>query len=614
MLIRFPQRLAKQKTRWLAPLSLSCLLLGLANTSHASCTYKIGNEWDTGFIATITVANTGTSAVSQWSLGWQYSGPNRILHSWNGNLSGNNPYTVTGLSWNSNLQPGQSAEFGFQGAKNGSTVEIPVLSGTLCGGTNPSSSSIPSSSSVQSSSIISSSKSSLISSSLISSSLRSSSSVLSSSSSSKPSSSSSKVSSSSSSSVINTTGDWLHVAGNRVLDNKGRAVWMTGANWFGFNASERVFHGLWSGNLTSIMQDMANHGINLLRVPISTELLYEWKNGVFKATNVNTYANPELEGLNSLQIFDKTLEIANRVGMKVLLDVHSARADNSGHIAPLWYDATFTEAIFYETWEWVANRYKNNDTLIAFDLENEPHGKAHTDTAAARWDNSNHVNNWKRVAQEASRRILAIHPNVLILIEGVEVFPKDGINWESKSESDYFFTWWGGNLRGVKNYPVQVSGHQSQIMYSPHDYGPAVWPQSWFYDGFNKETLIKDTWYDNWLYIHDTQIAPLLIGEWGGFMDGGKNQAWMGYLRDLLVEKKIHHTFWCLNPNSGDTGGLLNNDWATWDAAKYALFKTSLWTTSNGKFVGLDQDTPLGVNGVSVSQYYSSGGAEPIGQ
>ncbi len=398
-----------------------------------------------------------------------------------------------------------------------------------------------------------------------------------------------------------------------MVDKNGRAVWLTGANWFGFNASERVFHGLWSANLHTMMQEIADRGINVIRVPISTQLLYEWKNGIFLTPNVNTWVNKDLEGLNSLQIFDKVLQVADEKGIKILLDVHSAKADNSGHVYPLWYDETFTEAIFYETWEWVTERYKNNDTLIAFDLENEPHGKAHAQSDAARWDNSSHANNWKRVAQEASRRILAINPNVLILIEGVEVFPKDGVNWDSKSESDYFFTWWGGNLRGVRNYPVTVPGHQTQIMYSPHDYGPSVWDQSWFYEGFTKDTLINDVWYDNWLYIHDENIAPLLIGEWGGFMDGGKNQAWMNDLRDLLVEKKIHHTFWCINPNSGDTGGLIGYDWATWDEAKYALFKTSLWTSSGGKFVGLDQETPLGANGLSVNQYYSQGGSQPIG-
>ncbi|GAA2377798.1 hypothetical protein GCM10010170_083280 [Dactylosporangium salmoneum] len=81
--------------------------------------------------------------------------------------------------------------------------------------------------------------------------------------------------------------DWLHTSGNKIVDangNKivdanGNEVWLTGTNWFGFNATERVFHGLWSGNITDITKSMADRGINLVRVPISTQLLLEWKNG-----------------------------------------------------------------------------------------------------------------------------------------------------------------------------------------------------------------------------------------------------------------------------------------------------------------------------------------------
>jgi hypothetical protein len=69
----------------------------------------------------------------------------------------------------------------------------------------------------------------------------------------------------------------------------------------------------------------------------------------------------------------------------------------------------------------------------------------------------------------------------------------------------------------------------------------------------------------------------------------------MTALRDEIVAKKLHHTFWCINPNSSDTGGLVGNDWLTWDEAKYSLLKPALWQ-SGGKFVGLDKVIPLGGN------------------
>jgi len=146
-----------RKTYGLATL----LSLGLAVASHsasAACTYKISNEWNTGLTGEITVTNSGSSAVNGWSIGWQYN-TNRLSGSWNANVSGSNPYTASNLSWNGNLQPGQSATFGFQVDKRGGSAEIPAFSGSICSGTQPTSSSAPSSVTVTSSSRPSSSSS-----------------------------------------------------------------------------------------------------------------------------------------------------------------------------------------------------------------------------------------------------------------------------------------------------------------------------------------------------------------------------------------------------------------------------------------------------------------------
>ncbi|WP_245643536.1 cellulase family glycosylhydrolase [Sanguibacter suarezii] len=400
--------------------------------------------------------------------------------------------------------------------------------------------------------------------------------------------------------------DWLHTDGNRVVDASGKEVWLTGANWFGFNASERVFHGLWSANIETTTKGMADRGINVVRVPVSTELLLEWKKGqTVTAPNVNTYANPELVGMNNLQIFDYWLELCKKYGLKVILDVHSAEADNSGHVYPMWFKGAITTEDVYAGWEWVTDRYKNNDTIVGADLKNEPHG-SQGDSERAKWDSTTDKDNFKHFAETAASRILAINPNMLILVEGVQIYPKAGKSWTSTSVGDYDNYWWGGNLRGVAEHPVNLGANQDQLVYSPHDYGPLVSPQPWFEGtAWNRTSLERDVWGPNWLYIHDQEIAPLLIGEWGGFLDDGPNQKWMLALRDLIQEERIHHTFWVLNPNSGDTGGLLTNDWVSWDEAKYALLKPALWS-EGGMFVSLDHEVKLGgatsTTGISLSQ------------
>ncbi|SFJ98004.1 cellulase family glycosylhydrolase [Cellulomonas sp. KH9] len=405
------------------------------------------------------------------------------------------------------------------------------------------------------------------------------------------------------------TDDWLHVQGSTIVDASGKEVWLTGVNWFGFNATERVFHGLWSANMRTLTRDIAARGLNVVRVPISTQLLLEWKAGTFTKPNVNEFANPELAGLNSLQVFETWLDMCEEYGIKVFLDVHSAEADNSGHVYPTWWKGDITTEKVYEGWEWAATRWKNDDTIIGADIKNEPHG-TQGDTERAKWDGSTDKDNFKHFAETASRKVLAINPNWLVFIEGIEIYPKPGVSWSSKGLTDYYGTWWGGNLRGVRDFPIDLGANQDQLVYSPHDYGPLVYEQPWFTGDFDRASLERDVWDPNWLYLHKEGIAPLLIGEWGGFMDGGKNEKWMLALRDLIVDRRLSHTFWVLNPNSGDTGGLLGYDWATWDEEKYALLEPALWQ-QGGKFVGLDHDVPLGgagsTTGISLSQATGTG-------
>ena len=405
--------------------------------------------------------------------------------------------------------------------------------------------------------------------------------------------------------------DWLHVENAKIVDKNGKEVWLTGVSWFGYNTGTGVFDGVWSINLHKTLKDIADRGFNLLRVPISVQLLLQWKRREPdpKAPNINTYTNPELVNqdgttMSSFEVWGLVLLWCKEVGIKIMLDIHSAETNPSGHIIPLWYHGQFTTEDWLEALEWIGEYYKNDDTIIAIDLKNEPHGKR-DEEEFAKWDDSTDLNNWKHAAELGAAKILAKNPYMLIVIEGIEVYPKEGYDWSTPSkdwstgEEFYYGGWWGGNFYGVRDYPIDLGNYQSQLVYSPHDYGPLVYAQSWFHDGFDKNSLMEEYWYDHWFFILDKKIAPLLIGEWGGILDHGPNQKWMEIIRDLMVENHIHHTFWCFNENSGDTGGLVINNFQDWDEEKYALVKPSLWQV-NGKFVSLDHKIPLGDNGISL--------------
>ena len=389
--------------------------------------------------------------------------------------------------------------------------------------------------------------------------------------------------------------DWLHTDGRRILDKDGKEVWITGLNWFGYNIGTNTFDGLSNSELKPTVEAIADRGFNLIRVPMSAQLLNEWASGSYPEANYNHAYNEELNAMNSLEIFDYFLTLAEANGIKVMIDIHSAETDPSGHMTNLWYTDKVSEKEYIAALKWAAAHYKDNDTIIAFDLKNEPHGKPSEGSRAAVWNDSDSPNNWKKEAEKAALTILKENPDVLIMVEGIETYPidiKENGNYRSKIADDYYITWWGGNLRGVADHPIDLGKYQNKLVYSPHDYGPTVYNQPWFYDGYDYDSLMKDCWRDNWFYIYEDDTAPLLIGEWGGFMRE-PNLIWMTAMRQLIGKYRLNHTFWCLNPNSGDTGGLLLDDFKTWDEEKYNFVKEVLWQ-EKGKFKGLDHAIPLG--------------------
>jgi aryl-phospho-beta-D-glucosidase BglC (GH1 family) len=260
------------------------------------------------------------------------------------------------------------------------------------------------------------------------------------------------------------------------------------------------------------------------------------------------------------------LELCKGHDIKVFIDIHGVT--DGSYMDNLWFTDAYPPEFIYTGLEWFADYFKDDDTVIGIDIKNEPHGRCDNPGIAAKWDDSNDKNNWKYFIETAAARILAVNPNLLILVEGIQCYT--GKNGDQEING-----WWGGNFVPVNDYPIDLGKYQKQLVYSPHEYGPSVSDQPWFYSGFSYDTLMKEHWKEQWFFIYEQDIAPLLIGEWGGHVSGS-NTVWMKATVDLIAKYGLSQTFWCLNPNSGDTGGLLQNDWVTWDDEKYQLIKPAL--------------------------------------
>ena len=371
---------------------------------------------------------------------------------------------------------------------------------------------------------------------------------------------------------------WLTTRGNKITDRAGNEVWFKGINWFGYNTGENALGCLDACGLEDMISQIASRGFNMVRLPMSCEIILDWMNGVYPEAVYNVDLNPALVGKNSLEIFDYTLQLFRKHGLMVLADIHSVATDIDGHIYPLWYTDKIDEQQFKAALAWLAAHYRDNDTIIGIDIKNEPHGGSEESVRAV-WNDTEDRNNWKLFAQEAAGVVLDNNPHLLVVIEGVQVYPKDiaSNNYVTLNVDDYHNTWWGGNLMGVRRYPIDLgsSERNSQIVYSIHEYGPTVFMQPWFEDDYSYESLCKEVWHDLWLYLVEENTAPVLIGEWGGYMDD-VTLKWMRCVRKLIGEKRLNSAYWCLNPDSPDTGGMLLADRRTWDEERYAFIKELL--------------------------------------
>ena len=345
----------------------------------------------------------------------------------------------------------------------------------------------------------------------------------------------------------------LSTRGAQILDAQGKPILLHGVNWFGIETETHAPHGLWARDYKDMLAQIHELGYNFIRLPYSIQSLRsETLTGIDYAIG----DNKDLEGKTPLQVMDTIIQEAERQHLMILLDSHRL---NDQRIPELWYGDGFTEADWIDTWTLLAERYKDQNNILGADLKNEPHG-------IASWGTNDLTTDWRLAAERAGNAILAIDPDWLIVVEGVE----------NNVPGQKLTHWMGGNLEGVKRYPVRLS-MPNKLVYSPHEYGPGVFDQPWFSEPTFPQNLYR-RWDIGFNYIAKEGIAPILIGEFGGRqVDGNSKEGiWQRQLVDFIQNKGLSFAYWCWNPNSQDTGGILLDDWLTVDRSKHELLSRLL--------------------------------------
>jgi endoglucanase len=342
----------------------------------------------------------------------------------------------------------------------------------------------------------------------------------------------------------------LRAEGGKVVDASGKEVRFTGINWFGFETSTFAPNGLGARNWQDMLDQMKAAGFNTVRLPYSNQLLDD---PAAVPVGIDYRKNPDLRGLKGLALMDRIVNGAGQKGLKVILDQHRPTCEAQSE---LWYSDKLPESRWIADWTMLANHYHGNPAVIGADLHNEPHGKA-------TWGDNNPHTDWRLAAEKGGNAILSANPDWLIFVEGIENYHGDSY-------------WWGGNLEGAGQFPVRLSV-PNRLVYSAHDYGPGVWKQKWF-TAPNFPDSLPPVWQQHWAYLAQEHKAPVVLGEFGGRSVGDDLEGkWQRTLIGYLKANGISYWYWDWNPNSGDTGGVLLDDWKTVNASKLRALQGYEW-------------------------------------
>ncbi|MGE4047835.1 MAG: carbohydrate-binding domain-containing protein [Acetobacteraceae bacterium] len=356
---------------------------------------------------------------------------------------------------------------------------------------------------------------------------------------------------------------YLSTKGNQIVDANGNAVRIASVGW------NQIYSNV-IGDISQNVKAMKEAGFNTIRV--------SWVNATMA---------------NDLRTIDQVVAAAKTYGLKVILDNHTNEAGTAGdgwgaqQQNGLWYDVggvsdgtngagvrgTVTDAKFLSDWVAVANHFKGNDTVIGFDIRNEPLAYGGMCT----WGDGNINTDIRLMYQRVGNAIQAVDAGKLIICEGPQ-------NYNSSFAGTGPAPWGDLSLAGSKPVTLNVA---NKVVYSVHDYPRYVMGGSHPESGDQKVAMMNKAWG----YLVTQNIAPVWIGEMGANFDGSYaneniagSKAWAQTLLDYMNGKLGHlggPTF-----KAGEQG--IGGDWWAWGYLNGQQLNGTL--NANGSFRSVQQE------------------------
>lgn len=338
----------------------------------------------------------------------------------------------------------------------------------------------------------------------------------------------------------------LRTNGRYIVDAQGVRFKLSGVAWYGAEGNDFVVGGLQLEPLEQIVEHIRCLGFNAVRLPWSNEMVES--NPI--VPNYAVTANPQLEGLHALAVYDRVVQALTRAGVLVILDNHNSNAEwccsDDGN--DLWYNSDYPETSWIADWKKMVKRYRDMPQVVAADLRNEPR-------VSATWGGDASTD-WHAAAERGGNAVLSVNPSLLIMVEGVN---------------------YALDLTGVADLPVLLKVG-NRLVYSAHDY-------PFDHNGLTDANQLASDLNSEWGYIitpGQSYTAPLWLGEFGNCHTAstcisdttsadGSGGLWFASLRQYLSQNDISWSWWAINGTettgngrtfgSEETYGVLNPYW-----------------------------------------------------
>jgi len=283
-------------------------------------------------------------------------------------------------------------------------------------------------------------------------------------------------------------------------------------------------------------------GMNTIRLPFDYKLLMDSDTKPFKLKS------------DAWEWLDLTIKIAKEKGLYVILDMHGAPGrqsgmDHSGRVCynKLWSNKGFQDQTVW-LWKQISNRYKNESTVAAYDLLNEPWGSSEK--------------NLKKVVLKCYKEIRKNNDDHLV------IFP--------------------GHTSGIDFYQNIKSVELNNVIYTMHFY-PGFFGWGSATPFIHAEFLLEGL--PNWVAKMEEFNSPLLIGEFNVVLKGAGGGEMMRRYYDFYESLHWPATMWSYKVLDAN-GGVGDGTWGMVTNAKdisYVDLKTASYNEIRDWFISFGE-------------------------